>query len=143
MANSKSINFVEARELVAAHQAKKVPEAGVWPKRCATARVLFENTAGDIAKTDLYISIEIDENGQFNTQTRNPVVIHNAPGGIPRHEYCYLQVKDQRTKVRPWMDEMMSAFAVELFDVQIPAQEETPEEAKSQLASPANVEMPT
>ena len=141
----KKVNFVKAGDIMAEH-AKETQEKGegaTWPKRCATTQLLFRNAKGEIAETDLYASVEVDENGQFNPEARNPFVIHNAPGGVPQHEYCNVMVKDQRREVRTWMDKLLSALTVRFFDIQIPAEEAAPEEAKSPALASPTVDMPS
>ena len=143
----KRVNITSAREIMAKHAKDNAEKATAsWPKKCATSQILFRNAKGDVVETDLHVSIEINEDGQFNTDTRNPVVIHNAPDGFPQHEYCFVMVKDQRSRIRPWMDKLVSAMAEGFFDIQTPPVDAPAEEAKEGLGSPTaspQVEMPT
>jgi hypothetical protein len=142
-ANKTGIQFEDAGDIIRQYAEQKGQDEGTasWPKRCATSQICFLNSKGRLVKSDLFISVEVDEHGEFNPEANNPVAIHNAPGGVPQHEYGLLRVKDQRGQTRPWVTKAMSAMTAMVFDHHVPATETPAEEAKAGLASPA-VDMP-
>lgn len=135
------IKIESARELIAAHTEDQ-GEKAVWPRRCATSQILLRNEDGKIVETDLFFSAEMTEDGQFDVEATNPLVIHDTDNGVPKHQYAVVQVRDRNRNVRTWVSTTFGAFVARFFDRRIPAEEQAPEES---LGSPKtdDVEVPT
>ena len=134
------IKFESARDLIAKHTEDQ-GEKAVWPRRCATSQVLLRNEKGTIVETDLFLSAEMTEDGQFDTEATNPLVIHDTDNGVPKHAYAIIQVRDRSRNVRSWIATTFGAFVARFMDHRIPSDETAPEEA---LGSPKDeVELPT
>ena len=116
-----------------------------WPQRCATGQILVRNDEGKVIETDLYFSASMTEDGKFDTEANNPLVIHHAPGGHPQHEFMICQVRDRGTnrRIRPWIAKIFSALSARFFDSRTPSKEETPEEATAGLGGPTGEDVPT
>ena len=131
----KQIQIESARDIIAQHTVDEVP---AWPQRCATAQVLLRNEEGKIIETDMFLSANITEDGQFDTDAQNPLVIHNAPDGTPQHQYVRVMVKQQNRTTWPWVAKMFSAFAKGFMDIRTPSIDAEPEEAQN-LSTPDSV----
>ncbi len=122
------IKIESARDIIAAHAPETTPE---WPQRCATSQILLRNEDGKIIETDMFFSANLTEDGKFDTDAQNPLVIHNAPDGSPQHQYVRVMVKQQNQKTWPWIAQQFSAFVAGFMDRRTPPMEEEPESAEA------------
>lgn len=139
---AKNVNIESAADIISEFNGEDEVHAN-WPKRCATGQVLLRNDEGKVIATDLYVSCEMTEDGKFDTEANNPLVIHNAPGGVPQSEFLIVQVRERgrNGRVRPWINRMMSAFTAKFLDKRVPSKDETPEESEN-LGTPKTDEVP-
>ena len=125
----KQIQIDSARDIIASFAPEKTEVE--WPQRCATSQILLRNDAGKIIETDMFVSANVTEDGKFDTDAQNPLVIHNAPDGQPQHQYVRVMVKQQNRETWPWIAQQFGAFVAGFMDKRVPSLEEEPESAES------------
>ncbi len=113
--STKKIDIIAASEMMREFEAKLVSNqdegADPWTRRCATGIILIENPqTGKIVRTDLVISVNLDENGQLDEASQNPAVIHNAPNHTPQHEFIRLMSRNGSRGVWPWFSRQIAAL---------------------------------
>ena len=141
----KNVQFVDARDLIAAQAGTTAGEQREWPHRCAVANVWFEVPSnGRLIKTRMVASFEVDANGKFDPTTRNPVVFYNTHDG--QHTNCWLPLFVKGTNGMPVRREFKEEFdaIIPELDHHTPKRLMAPTVAQAEnLGSPTEVEMPS